>query len=188
MNPAEIALFGTSADPPSIGHRSILAWLAQNFDLCVVWVSDNPFKQHQASLEQRMAMMALTIVDLQADNIQLAPQIANSRTIVTVEKAKQIWGSAQFTLVVGADILPQLPKWYRSDELLRQVKLLVMPRAGIAVSPELLEPIQKMGTTVAIAPVTIPNVSSSAYRHDHNDQVILPSVKQYIQQQKLYQS
>lgn len=189
MRPQEIALFGTSADPPSIGHRSILAWLAQNFDLCVVWVSDNPFKQHQATLEQRLAMMELTIADLQpeARNIELAPHIAHSRTIFTVEKARHIWQSANFTLVVGADILPQLPKWYRSADLLSQVKLLVMPRAGIAVSPDLIEPIEKLGTTVAIAPVAIPNVSSTAYRHDHDDQVILPSVKNYIQQQNIYQ-
>ncbi len=187
MKPQEIALFGTSADPPSIGHRSILAWLAQNYDLCVVWVSDNPFKQHQATREQRLAMMQLTIADLPASNILLAPHIAHSRTIFTVEQARQIWQSANFTLVVGADILPQLPKWYRSADLLSQVKLLVMPRAGITISTAQLKTLEDMGASVAIAPVVIPNVSSTAYRHHHDKEVILPSVAQYIEQQKLYQ-
>jgi nicotinate-nucleotide adenylyltransferase len=189
MKPQEIALFGTSADPPSIGHRSILAWLAQNFDLCVVWVSDNPFKQHQATLEQRLAMMELTIADLQreASNILLAPHIAHSRTIFTVEKAKQIWRSANFTLVIGADVLPTLPKWYRSADLLSQVKILVMPRAGIPITAEQIRTLEDRGTSVAIAPVVIPDVSSTAYRHHHDKGVIIPSVAKYIEQEKLYQ-
>ena len=47
----KIALFGTSADPPTVGHKMIIEWLSQNFDKAVVWVSDNPFKYHETSLE-----------------------------------------------------------------------------------------------------------------------------------------
>lgn len=46
-----IALFGTSADPPTRGHGKILTWLAQHYDQVAVWAADNPFKQHQASLD-----------------------------------------------------------------------------------------------------------------------------------------
>ena len=53
----QIALFGTSADPPTSGHQAILLWLSQRFDKVVVWASDNPFKTHQTLLEHRMAML-----------------------------------------------------------------------------------------------------------------------------------
>ncbi|MDE5114158.1 MAG: adenylyltransferase/cytidyltransferase family protein, partial [Trichodesmium sp. St15_bin1_1] len=54
----KIALFGTSADPPTVGHKMIIEWLSQNFDKAVVWVSDNPFKYHETSLEQRAIMLS----------------------------------------------------------------------------------------------------------------------------------
>jgi nicotinate-nucleotide adenylyltransferase len=184
----EIALFGTSADPPSVGHQQILAWLAQHYDKCVVWVSDNPFKQHQATLTQRLAMMALTIQDLGSayPNLELHPDIANSRTIYTVELARQRWQNAHFTLVVGADLLPQLPKWYRSADLLSQVKLLVMPRHGIEITPALIAPLLAMGTIITIAPTAIADVSSTAYRHHHDRTVIIPAVSRYIESAQLY--
>ncbi len=127
-----IALFGTSADPPSIGHQQILQWLDNHYDRTVVWVSDNPFKTHQASLRDRIAMMELTIAAIQppAQTIGLHPEISNPRTINTVEQAKQIWQDTNFTLVIGGDLVPQLPTWYRAQDLLNQVNLLVVPRQG----------------------------------------------------------
>ncbi|MGB3262812.1 MAG: adenylyltransferase/cytidyltransferase family protein, partial [Microcoleus sp.] len=53
----KIALFGTSADPPTAGHKTILSWLSQHFDWVAVWASDNPFKSHSTSLEHRSAML-----------------------------------------------------------------------------------------------------------------------------------
>jgi len=48
-----VALSGTSADPPSIGHQQILQWLDNHYDHTIVWLSDNPFKTHPASLSDR---------------------------------------------------------------------------------------------------------------------------------------
>jgi cytidyltransferase-related domain len=62
----KIALFGTSADPPTSGHQAILFWLSQRFDKVVVWASDNPFKNHQTLLEHRMAMLSLLIEEINA--------------------------------------------------------------------------------------------------------------------------
>ncbi|MCS6815631.1 MAG: adenylyltransferase/cytidyltransferase family protein, partial [Cyanobacteria bacterium] len=53
----DIALFGTSADPPTVGHQAILLWLLEHFDYVAVWAADNPFKSHQASLHHRLAML-----------------------------------------------------------------------------------------------------------------------------------
>jgi cytidyltransferase-like protein len=59
-----IALFGTSADPPTSGHQAILNWLSQHYDLVAVWASDNPFKSHQTPLEHRSRMLRLLIEEL----------------------------------------------------------------------------------------------------------------------------
>jgi nicotinate-nucleotide adenylyltransferase len=184
-----IALFGTSADPPSVGHQQILAWLGAHYDKCIVWVSDNPFKQHQANLAHRLAMMRLTIEDLpvSVQNVELHPHIAHSRTIFTLELAQKIWTDAQFTLVVGADLVPQLPRWYRAGDLLSQVKLLIMPRVGRDILPEDIATLEAMGTQVSIAPVHIADVSSTAYRNHHDQRLVSSSVYRYIKEHGLYQ-
>jgi Cytidylyltransferase-like len=50
------ALFGTSADPPTLGHQAILEWLATQFDEVAVWAADNPFKVQQTPLYHRQTM------------------------------------------------------------------------------------------------------------------------------------
>jgi len=185
-----IALFGTSADPPSIGHQQILQWLETHYDRTIVWVSDNPFKSHQAELCDRIAMMELTIAAIQppALTIALHPEISNPRTINTVEQAKKIWQDANFTLVIGGDLVQQLPTWYRAQDLLKQVKLLVVPRQGVPIAQADIDRLVNTGTKVAIAPssISIPDVSSSDYRNNGNSSVIIPTVAAYIQRESLY--
>jgi len=185
-----IALFGTSADPPSIGHQQILQWLDNHYDRVLVWVSDNPFKTHQASLSDRLKMMELTIAAIQpaAQNTQLCPQISHPRTINTVEQAKQLLPEAKFSLVIGGDLVAQLPTWYRAQDLLNQVHILVVPRQGITTAQADVDRLVAMGTKVAIAPesTSIPNVSSSEYRNNGNSSVIIPTVAAYIQRESLY--
>jgi nicotinate-nucleotide adenylyltransferase len=185
-----IALFGTSADPPSIGHQQILQWLDNHYDRVLVWVSDNPFKTHQASLSDRLKMMELTIAAIQppAQTITLHPELSHPRTINTVEQAKQIFPHAKFSLVIGGDLVGQLPTWYRAKELLNQVKLLVVPRQGVVIDDVDVARLVNMGTEVAIAPdsTSIPNVSSSDYRNNGNSSVIIPTVAAYIQRESLY--
>ena len=125
----QIALFGTSADPPSIAHREILRWLSQRFDLVAVWAADNPLKTHQTPLVHRLAMLRLTIEDLKQpddrsggiENIEFYPQLSDPRTINSVRKARRYWPDADFRLAIGADLVHQLPQWYRAAELLEQV-------------------------------------------------------------------
>ena len=83
----QIALFGTSADPPTSGHQAILLWLSQRFDKVVVWASDNPFKTHQTLLEHRMAMLSLLIEEINAQkaNIALHPELSSRRTLETLK-------------------------------------------------------------------------------------------------------
>ena len=55
----KIALFGTSADPPTKGHQAIIKWLSKNFEKVVIWASDNPLKNHQTFLEKRSKMLSI---------------------------------------------------------------------------------------------------------------------------------
>jgi nicotinate-nucleotide adenylyltransferase len=185
----KIALFGTSADPPTAGHQAILAWLADHYDHVAVWASDNPFKTHQTALAHRAAMLQLLIADIDPprDNIGLDETLSDPRALITVERAKTRWPGAEFTLVIGSDLVPQLPRWYQVQDLLQQVKVLVVPRPGYPLDEADLQPLRQMGATVAIAPIPVPDVSSTAYREDQEAEAVTPTVEAYIHREQLYQ-
>ncbi|MCL1467101.1 nicotinate-nucleotide adenylyltransferase [Argonema galeatum] len=185
----KIALFGTSADPPTAGHQAILSWLSQNYDWVAVWASNNPFKSHQTPLEHRAAMLSLLIEDINPPryNIGLHQELSSPRTLETVEKAKAKWPFAELTLVIGADLVTQLPRWYRVEDLLRQVDLLVVPRPGSTIEDAALVRLREMGASVAIATLTGPDVSSTAYRENGDTEALTPPIEAYIYREHLYE-
>ena len=185
----QIALFGTSADPPTSGHQAILFWLSQRFDKVVVWASDNPFKTHQTLLEHRMAMLSLLIEEINTPkkNIALHPELSSRRTLETLKGAKNYWSDADYTLVVGSDLVQQIPQWYQIETLLKQVELLIIPRPGYQVIETDLENLKKLGATLTIATITGLPVSSSHYRQTGNIEVLTTPVQDYINREKLYE-
>ena len=184
----KIALFGTSADPPTVGHQTILSWLARHYDRVVVWASDNPFKQHQTPLKDRTQMLQLAIEDLKTHhNISLHPELSHRISLVPVKKAKEKWKEAEFSLVIGSDILPQITSWYRIEELLQQVKVLIVPRIGYDITEQDLESLGKIGE-FAIANLNAPQVSSSTYRLKKDSHLVISAVEDYIRQNNLYNS
>lgn len=185
----KIALFGTSADPPTTGHQAILQWLSQRYDLVAVWAANNPFKSHQSSLEHRAKMLGVLINTIQTPqcNIKLYQELSSRRTIETITRGKEVWGNqVDLTLVVGSDLLGQMSKWYCINDLLQQVKILIMPRPGYALTEANLEQLHSMGGNCAIANLTAPAVSSTAYREKGDLSIIVPSVQEYIHQEQLY--
>ncbi|MDJ0713837.1 MAG: nicotinate-nucleotide adenylyltransferase [Prochloraceae cyanobacterium] len=185
----KIALFGTSADPPTAGHQAILRWLSDRFDLVAVWASDNPLKSHQTPLEHRTKMLGLLIeeIDLPPNNINLYEELSDRRTINSLEKAKQKWGSdVEYTVVIGSDLVRQIRRWYRIEELLPKVNVLVVPRPGYPIEINDLEALRNIGRDVSVANLNAPAVSSSAYREKGDKDAVTPPVKDYIHREQLY--
>ena len=48
-----VALFGTSADPPTIGHKKILEELSKIYAFTIGYVSNNPNKNHKEDISIR---------------------------------------------------------------------------------------------------------------------------------------
>jgi len=185
----KVALFGTSADPPTAGHQGIIRGLSERYDWVAVWAADNPFKSHQTPLEHRVAMLRLLIADLDSlrQNVGLEQELSAMRTLETVEKAKVYWGNdAELTLVIGSDLLTQLPRWYGFEDLLQQVQLLVVPRPGYAIDEFSLESVRMLSGKIAIANFIGTEVSSTAYRENGDPDALTPPVVAYIYREHLY--
>lgn len=184
----QIALFGTSADPPTAAHQHILKWLAERYDKVLVWASDNPFKTHQTPLEHRATMLQLLIDDIspRQHTVELYPELSSPRALLTVEKVQSLWPTAELTLVIGADLVEQLPRWYRVDELLKRVQLLIVPRPGFRLEPSSLHHLRSLGATLSIANLEGLELSSTDYREQKDPNVIIPPIEAYIHRENLY--
>jgi nicotinate-nucleotide adenylyltransferase len=186
----KIALFGTSADPPTIAHQKIIHWLAlQQFDRVAVWASDNPFKTHGASLEQRSQMLELSIAEIQPPidrHVKVYRNLSHRYTLESLKIAKSVWGDCEFTLTVGADLIAQMSQWYRIEELLTQVKLLIVPRTGNQIESVDLQRLTDLGAHITIAPLSTPIISSTAIRNSHSIDGVPASIAKYIHHQNLY--
>ncbi len=185
----QIALFGTSADPPTTGHQAILEWLATRFDEVAVWAADNPFKLGQTPLVHRQAMLALLLDAVQQNcpNVSFCAHLSDARSLNSVRLAQQHWPQAQLNLVVGSDVLESLPSWYRVEELLRAVHLQIVPRPGFPVDMADLQALKDLGAQFAVAADFVgPDVSSTAYRQTKTEAVMVPAIAAYIREHGLY--
>ncbi|WP_404789179.1 nicotinate-nucleotide adenylyltransferase [Altericista sp. CCNU0014] len=185
----EIALFGTSADPPTTGHQAILEWLATRFDEVAVWAADNPFKSGQTPLVHRQAMLALLLDSVRQDcpNVHLCDRLSNARSLNSVRLAQQCWPQARLSLVVGSDVLASLPSWYRIEELLQSVRVQIVPRPGFPVEMADLKTLKDLGGQFAVAADFVgPDVSSTAYRQTQVEEGMIPAIAAYIREYGLY--
>ncbi|WP_448527464.1 nicotinate-nucleotide adenylyltransferase [Parathermosynechococcus lividus] len=181
-----IALFGTSADPPTTAHGDILQWLSDRYDRVLVWAADNPFKVQQTPLPLRQTMLGLLVRHLNCPNIEHRAELSHRYTLHSVEAARAQWPQDSFTLVVGSDVLPKLRHWYRVEDLLRQVSLLVLQRPGVVIDREDWQALQTLCHHLELANYRGPQVSSTTYRQEGDPQQLLPAIAQYIRQQGLY--
>ncbi len=185
----KIALFGTSADPPTAGHQEILRELKDRYDLVGVWAADNPYKKHGTELKHRMKMLELLIGEIEGgeEKIYVGEELSDRRTLLSMEKAKKKWGEENdYTVVIGADLVGQIKSWYRVEELFQRGKLLIVPRADYKIDRAQLEEIEKLGARYEIASIEGPRISSSEYRNQGNQAMLTKSVREYIERAKLY--
>jgi nicotinate-nucleotide adenylyltransferase len=189
----EVALFGTSADPPTPAHQQVIRWLSQHFGTVAVWAADNPEKVHGATLAQRTRMLELLVQDL-SPTVRVYPALSHRFTFHSLAEAREIWPEGRFTLTIGADLVGQIEQWHRAAELLPQIDLLVIPRPGWSIDPQTWQRLQGFGRRVElVAELATADVSSTALRGamGATDRPVslpktIPAVQDYIDRLELY--
>ena len=96
-----LALLGTSADPPTEGHRALLEGLAEHYGQVATWASDNPFKQHGATLELRAQLLGALVEALGDPRIHHVQALSHPRALITLERAAERWPGQELVFVVG---------------------------------------------------------------------------------------
>jgi nicotinate-nucleotide adenylyltransferase len=193
-----LGLLGGTFDPPHYGHlvaAQEVAWQLRLDRVLFLPARQNPLKRGEVTspAEQRSEMVQLAI----ADN----PQFELSRLDLdrpppsyTADLLRALAApDRSLFFVVGADILPELPRWRSPGEILELACLAIVTRPG-APPPDLdaLEAVLP-GVRERVTLVTIPGLeiaSRDLRERVRNAQPIRyltpPSVERYIAEHGLY--
>ena len=133
-----IILFGGSFNPVHLGHIEIAHCAAKKIvakKIILIPANRSPHKQAapEASGVDRMKMLALATADkpvFEINDCELN-RPGPSYTLDTIRYFREKLGSdTALHLLVGADVLTELGKWYKVNELMDECIITVMCRGG----------------------------------------------------------
>lgn len=134
----EIALLGGSFNPPHVAHVMAAWWALATQGVREVWLLPawrHPFGKALAPFEDRVRMCELAVAAIRGAHVctaeaDLAGDPLCGKTARTLEHLRAKHPDLDFALVVGADILPDTPKWYRWDRVQALARVVVVGRQG----------------------------------------------------------
>ena len=181
-----IALFGTSADPPTLGHQFLLKELVKIFPRVITWASDNPEKKHRIPLRKRSQLLRILVKEISNPQLELVQNLSSPWTINTLEKAYKIWPEGNFTFVIGSDLAGQIPKWLNAKSDLNKTKIAIAIRDGWPINKKQLQEIQKLGGQIELLPFKVPASSSTKFRESLEKTLIPYELLPTLLQENLY--
>ncbi len=134
-----IAIFGGSFDPPHSGHKDIIKELLKlNFlDLIIILPTFlNPLK-NQSFLSTKDRILLLNKLIQKNKRILISDyEIKQNQITYTIDSIlyfKELYKPDSIHLVIGADILQNLHKWYKIDEIIKHVNFIIAKRDNINI-------------------------------------------------------
>ena len=181
-----IALFGTSADPPTLGHEALLIELTKIFPKVITWASDNPDKKHHIPLLKRTQLLRMLVKKISHPKLELVQELSSPRTIHTLKKAFQLWPKESFSFVIGSDLIPQVPTWLNAKSILNKATIAIAMRDGWPIRDKQLEEIKKLGGEIDLLPFNIPKSSSSKFRERPQEVLVPQELVPLLLEENLY--
>lgn len=168
----DIGIFGGTYNPVHNAHIMLANAVKVEFALDRLFLvvdNDPPHKQPDyllpAATRYALVEQALAGLDGIFANDTELKRGGVSYTLDTLLSFRARFPDARLNLIVGADMLYDLPTWYKADEIFKLARIIGVARPGDAsptVAAERLA--NEHGARVAIASVRTPNISSTAVR------------------------
>lgn len=193
-NSSNIGLLGGTFDPVHNGHVSIARSFADSDFIDELWVlltPAPPHKSHQvATYRHRKTMLKLAFED--QDDIFISDVESSlpepSYTIQTLEYLKKKYPEVKFYWCIGEDSLVNFTSWYKWQDILKNVLLLVASRPDV----DKKKPASISTSKIRWVDHQPMDISSTELRNklkkgETADSLVPPKVASYIQKNKLYQ-
>lgn len=135
-----VGIFGGSFNPPHVAHvlAAAYALLVAPIDhVLVVPVYQHPFSKELASFEDRLAMcerafFGLPQVTVATVERELGGESLTLRTLEHLHANHPRW---RMRLLIGSDVVGDLPKWHRFDRVAQLAEPFVLARKGFDAKP-----------------------------------------------------
>jgi nicotinate-nucleotide adenylyltransferase len=132
-----IGLYGGSFDPVHLGHLLVAQAAREEVGLDRVFfipAAQSPFKPERTLTADNRRMMLLRLALAGCSSCDVDTQELErggiSYSIDTVRNYGKRFPGAEFFYLIGADHVPQLPKWREAAELGKLVEFIAIPRPG----------------------------------------------------------
>ena len=186
-----VALYGGSFNPPHLSHQLACAVALATARPAVdeVWMVptfEHSFGKQLEPFEDRHAMClrASRIFGERVKVSRIEETLGGSSyTVRTVEALHAQHPEHELTLLIGADLVDERPRWHRWAELEPMVSFLVVGRHGTSLSP--------LGPRDHQVPIDLPEVSSTEVRRrlvtgESTVGMLDDEVARYIREHGLY--
>ena len=183
-----IALFGTSADPPTIGHKKILEELSNIYSCVITYASDNPKKKHKENIFFRNLLLKSLIKDMNNPKIIFNQKISSQWAIESIEECKKIYPFSKIDFVIGSDLVTEIFSWRNFNKIIHEAKLLIIKREGYPIGSNTLKMLKTKKVFFEISTLNIPNISSSMIRLNNNYSDLPKSLIDIVKKNNLYES
>ena len=183
-----IALFGTSADPPTIGHKKILEELSKIYALTVSYVSNNPNKNHKENISIRSHLLKILIEDLDNPKILFNQSVSSQWAVESIKKCKRIYELNDLDFVIGSDLIEDVFQWKNFDKIIKEVSFFIILRDGYPVKSNTLKMLETYKVKYKLSTIKIPNISSSKFRSNSNYSNLPTSLIGIVKKNNLYES
>ena len=183
-----IALFGTSADPPTIGHKKILEELSKIYAFTISYVSNNPKKKHIEDISIRSHLLKTLIDDLDNPKILFNQKISSQWAVESIKKCKEIYKFNNLDFVIGSDLIKDIFYWKNFDKITDEVSFFIILREGYPVESNTLKMLETYKVKFKISTIKTPNISSSKFRLNFNCSNLPSSLIDIVKKNNLYES
>ena len=183
-----IALFGTSADPPTIGHKKILEELSKIYAFTIGYVSNNPNKNHKEDISIRSLLLKTLIEDLDNPKILFNQSVSSQWAVESIRKCKRIYELNKLDFVIGSDLIKDIFYWKNFDKIILEVSFFIILREGYPVESNTLKMLETYRVKFKISTIKTPNISSSKFRLNFNCSNLPSSLIDIVKKNNLYES
>ena len=183
-----IALFGTSADPPTIGHKKILEELSRIYDFTISYVSNNPKKKHIEDISIRSHLLKTLIEDLDNPKILFNQSVSSQWAVDSIKKCKEIYEFKNLDFVIGSDLIKDIFNWKNFGKIILEISFFIIVREGYPVESNTLKMLENYKVKFKISTIKIPETSSSNFRLNFNCSNLPTSLIDIVKNNNLYES
>jgi len=183
-----IALFGTSADPPTVGHKLILEELSKIYAFTISYVSNNPQKKHIEDISIRSHLLKTLIDDLDNPKILFNQKVSSQWAVESIKKCKEIYKFNNLDFVIGSDLIKDIFYWKNFDKIILEVCFFIILREGYPIESNTLKMLETYRVKFKISNIKTPNISSSKFRLNFNCSNLPSSLIDIVKKNNFYES